>query len=553
MLRNALVKVGYTALRAGRRAPELSLPTRFSERGHLTNNFRHILSCLLFLALGFLQAAAAYSAQPQLPANPWPGMGIQRTMRLLATSTREHPNHVYILFYGQSISKQPWWLVVAHDLKARFPSADLRIENRAVGGFASPLLVKSAEYDLYPADPDLVIFHDYGDEPDYEKIIQRIRTRTKAEVALQTDHLASWGIRPGEARDLRWSEWHNTVWLPEIARKYRCGLIDVRAGWKSYLIQGRLQPSALLSDYIHLNAEGMRVMSSLVEQYLQYNPALPQAYEPLSVVATSNAGRDLDVPFTGNRVDVLAGWKSATPVYFFIDGKRPSEFRDLPVISRPNDVPGKDWPWQVGSVIAVGHRTPLLPESWSIKIDSVNQRSSVSQFELSGSVTGFDGRGSTDQRFVSTSGRVVLDPENWFMRDDHNHYLLKPGQLIQWRVLAMSADQWSPTYAGETITVASGLSNKRHVLHLRTDGSLLPIQAVIIQKPPYTERSLLWLSLMPPYTLHRLLWLHLMPPYGRREQLWVCLALLIICVASTSTYLLMRNTARRLLMSKGGA
>ena len=54
--------------------------------------------------------------------------------------------------------------------------------------------MKTAEFDLYAADPDLIIFQNYGDEADYSKIIERIRTRTKAEVALQTDHLTTWGL-----------------------------------------------------------------------------------------------------------------------------------------------------------------------------------------------------------------------------------------------------------------------------------------------------------------------------------------------------------------------
>jgi hypothetical protein len=553
MQRDALVNGQSAPIGVGIRAFKLSRSTRFARQGRLTNHGRHILSCLLFLALGYLQTAAAHAAGPQLPNNPPPGTGIQRTMRLLATSTLEHPNHVSILFYGQSISKQPWWLMVARDLKARYPSADLKIENRAVGGFAAPLLVKSAEYDLYPANPDLIVFHDYGDEPDYEKIIRRIRARTKAEVALQTDHLTNWGVRPGEEKGWRWVEWHNSVWLPQIARKYRCGLIDVRAGWKRYLTQSKLQPSALLIDDIHLNADGIRIMGDLVEQYLQYNPGLPHAYEPLSILATSPAERGLDQPFTGNRVDVIAERKSFAPTYFWIDGRRPSQFRDLPIISRPNDIPGQDWPWQSGGVIAVGHRTPLVPELWSIKIDSLDQNSNVSHFELSGSVTGFDGRGSTDQRFVSSSGRVVLDPENWWTRDEHNHYLLKQGQLIQWRVLAMSADQWSPRYAGDTICVASGLPNTRHVLHLRTDGRMLPIRAIIVQKPSYTEGGSLWLSLMPPYTLHRLWWLYLRPPYGRSELLWLSLALLATCIGSTATYLLIKNPGKDSFLSKRSA
>ncbi len=47
-----------------------------------------------------------------------------------------------------SITVQDWWKEVAADLKARFPQADLVIENRALGGFSSQRLVKTAETDL---------------------------------------------------------------------------------------------------------------------------------------------------------------------------------------------------------------------------------------------------------------------------------------------------------------------------------------------------------------------------------------------------------------------
>jgi len=48
MLRNALVKVGYAALRAGVRAPELSWLTRFSEQGYLIDLMNKLrINCVL--------------------------------------------------------------------------------------------------------------------------------------------------------------------------------------------------------------------------------------------------------------------------------------------------------------------------------------------------------------------------------------------------------------------------------------------------------------------------------------------------------------------------
>ena len=105
-------------------------------------------------------AEPARAAEPAKPATSTPsyplvkfpdpsgwGRNIQRTMRLLATSTAEQRNTVRILFYGQSITEQKWAKLVEEDLRRRFPHANLVVENRALGGFASQLLVKTAETD----------------------------------------------------------------------------------------------------------------------------------------------------------------------------------------------------------------------------------------------------------------------------------------------------------------------------------------------------------------------------------------------------------------------
>jgi hypothetical protein len=98
---------------------------------------------------------------------------------------------VRILFYGQSITQQAWWKELERYLRATYPSANLIIENRAIGGHASQLLVKTAEADLYPFQPDLLIFHVYGSHLEYENIIRRVRERTCADILLQTDHITS--------------------------------------------------------------------------------------------------------------------------------------------------------------------------------------------------------------------------------------------------------------------------------------------------------------------------------------------------------------------------
>ena len=142
--------------------------------------FQSAMLCAGLLALGYAGVAATNPntmTPPPAPNNLGDpaklGLGIQRTMTLLNTSTPQHRNTVRVLFYGQSITEQAWWKMVADDLRRRFPNANLVIENRALGGFSSQRLVKTAETDLYSFYPDLMIFHVYGAHTNYEDIIHR--------------------------------------------------------------------------------------------------------------------------------------------------------------------------------------------------------------------------------------------------------------------------------------------------------------------------------------------------------------------------------------------
>ena len=69
----------------------------------------------------------------------------------------------------------------------------------------------TAETDLYPADPDLVIFHDYKGNPgpkadaDIESIYAAVRSRTTAEVLTLTHHLAFPGPENSDAMFRRWT------------------------------------------------------------------------------------------------------------------------------------------------------------------------------------------------------------------------------------------------------------------------------------------------------------------------------------------------------------
>jgi lysophospholipase L1-like esterase len=410
-------------------------------------------------------------------------------MTLLATSTPQKRNAVRILFYGQSITEQQWSKAVADDLKARFPHADLDVRNRAIGGFASQLLVRPAEHDVHPFYPDLVVFHVYGAHDTYEQIIKAIRTRTTAEVLMQTDHVAAAGFQetPDEKADkgLWWDWMMNHRLLPEIAKKYGCTLVDVRAPWVAYLKQNNLQPKALLKDGVHLNDHGNWLMAELIKRHLVHRPDLPHdSWEGLT--RTYVVGKDVrpvggkvTLEVEGNRVDVVPAPGGQGTVRVLVDGKRPSEHPGCYAITRP-----APHPWSPLTVTRVDHDKPLALEDWTLTITGATPDGKGRTFEVAGGVTGKDGAGDTLTPFASPSGRVRIDPKSFFGSGD-----VKPGYKITWKVVPLFADEVAVKADADAtrenaVTVAQGIENGKHTVELSgPDGAAPAVAAVRVYRP----------------------------------------------------------------------
>jgi hypothetical protein len=429
------------------------------------------------------------------------GTGLKRTLDLLASSTPTHRNTVRILFYGQSITKQDWWLEVVNRLQAQFPDAHLIVENRAIGGFASPLLVKAAEHDLYSFYPDLMIFHVYGDEKNYESIMARTKQRTIAEIALMSDFI-DW--LPGEpsdrpADDLKRYQWHNQhgQWLAALAAKYGCELIDIRTPWEDYLKQNHLASSVMrIENDGHLNDRGNRLMAKLVGDHLLQSPIPTTNPNTASVKEyPENALRwqngRVKLTFEGNRVDIVTRTSELTSAIagatVLIDGKRPSQLPSLYHLTRPSDAFQIDVP----AILQVQAKAPLQVEDWSVVISEIGSDPSRFKFQVYGSQTGFDGEGVSTERFVSRSRQVVIEPQDWWL-DDVVQWTKRPfpkGFQIRWRIEPLFQDEYVPARVTDSsretaTTLAQGLQNTRHTLELISyTGQPLSLESIRVYRP----------------------------------------------------------------------
>ncbi len=452
-------------------------------------------------------AKSAYPAPQVHPNASTFGAGVQRTMTLLATSTPERRNAVRIMFYGQSLTKQEWTRTVADDLRARFPNADIAFANRAIGGYASSFLKRTLPHDVFAFYPDLIVFHDFGGEPDYEQIVREILEHTTAEILIQNDRPDALTVEPPptDAKKLRGYDWmnrHNAEWLPDLAARYGCEIADLRGPFVEYLSRHGLKPADVLSDGTHFNYLGDYVVAELTRRHLRYDPALPRKGRQ-DLARTYEIGRDvkwvngkLELEFEGNRVDAIAGW--ADPYYgaeaeVRIDGRRPSERPELHRITRVSDTFSVDWP----GVNRIEAEKPLLVEDWTLRIQDVNADESRLRFEVTGSRTGPDGGGVSTERFVSNSGRVVIEPQDWtFARSfDLRHVATPPGFELTWSVLPMFVDVYrEPRVEDRTreqaTSLALGLANTKHKLELTARGLNPPtIRAIRVFRPPIAAQG----------------------------------------------------------------
>jgi hypothetical protein len=402
------------------------------------------------------------------------GAHFPRTLSLLRAGGK-----VRILFYGQSITEQSWSRETMENLRKLYPKADLIMENRAIGGHSSQLLVKTAEADLYPFYPDLVVFHVYGDHLKYEDIIRRIRERTTAEILLQTDHFSAADLLT-EERDAaklspkQWNPWMNHVQLPAVAKKYGAELLDVRSLWRLYLSENSLEPKALLKDGVHLNDNGCSLMAQIVTSAFQ-GTAAPASddWQKLVTMQSVTPGDSVKVSFTGNRLDADV---PATGAQVLIDGKPVSSYPGCWTFTKTTGYNGTNWP----CLLRVQPGTaPLQEEEWQISLREINDDATQFKFTVTGSTTGLDGEGTAQEKFTSKSGRLVIEPEDWnlaYCKKVYNKGLQSPFDTVKFR---------SQLRAAESTTLAQGLPNGPHVAEIT---GLPGMKAARIFTPPLAEK-----------------------------------------------------------------
>ena len=460
--------------------------------------YRLWLICCFIISAGYLPAQPY--PMPVLPDTSHLGQYTSRTINLLHNSTPEKKNDVRILVYGQSISEQEWWLEVKRSVMERFPDANLIMENKAIGGFSTQYLFKTVEMDVSSFYPDLVLLHIYGGIKDYETVLSTIRGRTTAEVAIMTDHYIG---------ENSWSDSMSCFLLPSLADKYKCDLINIRDPWKRYLRDNNLEPSALLTDGIHLNDFGNFLMAELVKPLFCFKSSFPDdPFHLLTIINTSDAlnfrADTLILHLTGNRADVVYRTPNTGPhdtARVFLDGSAPSTFQGTYYRTRPYNSEGEVWPWDLPAMIRIDHTATWVSEEWSCVFTEAKPPYTDFGFSISGSVTGNDGEGRASQDFVSPSGRVIIrkgdaeDGGDWHLNRSYKvlKTIVNSGDTVRWKTYSISTNIFNTSSTGDSaaekcLILFQGVPNTDHILKITSSGGDLPAISMLKVYRPYWNR-----------------------------------------------------------------
>ncbi|HJN13524.1 MAG TPA: hypothetical protein QF564_32920 [Pirellulaceae bacterium] len=417
---------------------------------------------------------------------------------------------------------------LACHLRQRFPDAPPIVYKKHVGssvpwryvlGWAKQLVV--------PEQPDLVLLYGIGLESDLEKIFRTLRRHTTADIIVASVHwkgddVKNWG------KDEDATNFGDIPEMRRICEKYGVEFVENRKEWAQYLRDQNMKvevdpDDGLLLDAVHQSKYGALVINENIVCHFAARDTY--AYHPGSrerrlsvtrgesvsgkesatisgpswtvregVASTAASSNRIKVRFTGNRIDLI-GVKSpgGGKARIMLDGLPAEEvscFLAGPIVCGSNNARPKS-----GSVRDIGPhgialREDLVPQTWTILVAD-----DEGNYELTGSVTGADGKGHMLKPFVSNSGQIGIPPELWrhgagcvpFLHPWDGTIVNRTGDVYTFNVYRTceSVVDFHGKGGEFRINLFQALPNQAHVLELITVGDgKVAVKLFDIYEPP---------------------------------------------------------------------
>jgi hypothetical protein len=423
---------------------------------------------------------------------------IARSLEIIRTSTPTDRKVLKVLFYGQSITGSGWDKAVIEHWHQTYPNTIFVVQNRALGGFASPMLLRTTAQDISAFYPDLIIFHDYGDHRAYEQIIRLLRSQTAADIIVQTDHGESLpdppcreGLRltlhrPPGCTGLLWLKqrvWYDEMSyhkIPALAKQYGLAMEPQRAWWRDYLLRTGVEPASMLRDPIHPNEKGKALIAAFFNQYFDnlvanWNGQTEHNIVSIPPAATPYANGQETVTFDGSRLELISTKPLAAFPTVAIDGVLPKDIDSCYQVSRASStVVVPEWP-TIRRITLLHDR---VPEDWAATLTNFSPDQSSFTFTVTSSVYGDEGSGDSSHDFFARAGDLTLEAQDWMVKrafDEHNIPLQAPF-IVHWSVSNVCAGTPEVIDRGDgafeyRYVLGAGLPNQPHTVTLTAPAS----------------------------------------------------------------------------------
>ena len=440
---------------------------------------------------------------------------IARSLGIIRTSTPASHKILKVLFYGQSITRSGWDEAVIEHWHQRYPNTVFVVQNRALGGFASPQLLRTTEQDIAAFYPDLIIFHVYGDHRAYEQIIRLFRSHTAADIIVQTDHgeqlpdascpegLRLTLHRPPGCRGVLWLQqrnWYDEMSyhiIPRLAKRYGLAMEPQRVWWRDYLLQTHLRPEALLVDDIHPNEKGKELIAAFFSRYFDglvdaWNGQQEHSVVSIPARSLEGTGGQETFSFEGSRVELITTTRIAVWPTIKVDGRSPKDMDGCYLATRASSIGTvPDWPAVRRIVLTHDH----IAEDWTAIMTQISPDQKSFAFTVEASKAGNEGSGDSSHDFVSRSGILGIEAQDWMLARAYNlkHIPLQTPFRVHWSVVNICDGPAEEIDRGDgtkqySYVLAAGLANERHSLTITSDaGDLGNVSEFRAYRPPLHE------------------------------------------------------------------
>ena len=372
-------------------------------------------------------------------------------------------------------------------LKKRFGETK-HIEYRRMVGNSVPwqYLRGWARHLVIPDQPDVVLIYTIGKSANLEKLIVELRRNTTADIIVPSIHWRERG-KPNWGKSENAPD-ENVDEIRAICEKHGVEFVENRKEWGAYIQANKLKIEDLLSDAIHQSAYGAHIVNLNIARH--FNEAVEFSYLPEDRERRyteddpefEQLGAGFSLRFTGNRVDLI-GWKrpDGGKLEVTLDGRPANEieafFMTYIQPARTNFQERRS-PARDQSPHGVTLAQNIVPQTWTIELLDDD-----GAFELTGSVTGKDGRGNALKSFTSESGQISFDPAEWRHAERN-----RKGDRWSWNVVRAALSEID-FLGGRTekvrFTVAANLDNAEHTLELSPVGDgAIQVEAFDVFTPP---------------------------------------------------------------------